>query len=243
MSVANSVTVRRPSNILNRALQNRTLDGDWLAYILEIRASDENHVYARVYWLYQPDDLPRHQHRGRRCPAGRQPYHGADEVIASNHSKLRGAVVGCDELTEHPVDIINVISVTGVATVRHWDEGNDSEIHQGLYWRQTIDIRRGELSVSAASHRDLWHINLLTLFPSPLNHAVAACVQKTPTRCCSSVLMLHATFGYTRNVLRTPHWFGLGSVSATASHATHGSSPVAQEMASRKSRKTLKDLA
>jgi hypothetical protein len=30
----------------------------WVAKILEIRASDEQHVYARIYWMYYPDELP-----------------------------------------------------------------------------------------------------------------------------------------------------------------------------------------
>lgn len=241
VSVANSTTVRRPPNVSSRTLRNRILDGDWLAYILEIRASDEHHVYARVCWLYQPEDLPRHQHRGQRCPAGRQPYHGADEVIASNHSESRG-VIGRHELTELPVDIINVITVTGAATVRRWDEENDNEVQQGLYWRQIIDIRQRKLSVSAASHNEIFQIILLTLLASPLNHVVVACVQKTPTRCCSGVLMMHVTLGCTRSALRTQPWFGLGSVSETTSHRAHGLSLVVQDMTGRKSRKTLRDL-
>jgi hypothetical protein len=30
---------------------------EWVARILEIRASDEHHVYARVYWMYWSDEL------------------------------------------------------------------------------------------------------------------------------------------------------------------------------------------
>jgi len=62
-------------------------DDDWVARILEIRASDEHHVYARVYWMYWPDELPQGTHDGRRTVRGRQPYHGANELIASNHSE------------------------------------------------------------------------------------------------------------------------------------------------------------
>lgn len=47
----------------------------WVAQILEIRALDERHVYARVCWMYSPDELP-----GRR-----RPYYGKNEIIASNH--------------------------------------------------------------------------------------------------------------------------------------------------------------
>lgn len=62
-------------------------DDDWVARILEIRASDEHHVYARVYWMYWPDELPQGTHDGKRIVHGRQPYHGVNELIASNHSK------------------------------------------------------------------------------------------------------------------------------------------------------------
>lgn len=62
-------------------------DDDWVARILEIRASDEHHVYARVYWMYWPDELPRGSRDGRKIVRGRQPYHGTNELIASNHSE------------------------------------------------------------------------------------------------------------------------------------------------------------
>ncbi|KAH8745121.1 hypothetical protein F5883DRAFT_373863, partial [Diaporthe sp. PMI_573] len=32
---------------------------EWVSRILEIRASDERHVYARVCWVYWPDELPK----------------------------------------------------------------------------------------------------------------------------------------------------------------------------------------
>jgi hypothetical protein len=67
----------------------RTVDA-WVARILEIRASDEHHVYARVYWMYWPEELPPGVlPDGKRTPAGRQPYHGKSELIASNHSKSK----------------------------------------------------------------------------------------------------------------------------------------------------------
>jgi hypothetical protein len=46
------------------------------------------------------------------------------------------------------VDIINVVSVTAPAQVKHWLEDNDDETQNGLYWRQAIDVRNNELSVS-----------------------------------------------------------------------------------------------
>lgn len=59
---------------------------DWVARILEIRARDEHHVYARVYWMYWPDELPLGTRDGKKSVCGRQPYHGENELIASNHS-------------------------------------------------------------------------------------------------------------------------------------------------------------
>jgi hypothetical protein len=59
----------------------------WIAYILEIRAADENSVFARVYWMYWPDELPPGTFNGKKSIQGRQPYHGHNELIASNHSE------------------------------------------------------------------------------------------------------------------------------------------------------------
>lgn len=54
-----------------------------------MRASDEHHVYARIYWMYSPDELPAGTVDGKKTITGRQPYHGQNELIASNHSKAR----------------------------------------------------------------------------------------------------------------------------------------------------------
>lgn len=63
---------------------------EWIARILEIRASDEHHVYARIYWMYSPDELPLGaRDANNQLVSGRQPYHGQNELIASNHSKKR----------------------------------------------------------------------------------------------------------------------------------------------------------
>ncbi|RYP43096.1 hypothetical protein DL770_011850 [Monosporascus sp. CRB-9-2] len=127
--VANSSTIERQKNP-NEALQPRKKsDDDWVARILEIRASDEHHVYARVYWMYWPDELPAGTQEGRRTIQGRQSYHGQNELIASNH-----------------MDVINVVSVTAAATVNQWDETNEDEVQPALYWRQAFDVRSMELS-------------------------------------------------------------------------------------------------
>ncbi|RPA90551.1 hypothetical protein L873DRAFT_1717284 [Choiromyces venosus 120613-1] len=84
----------------------------WVARVLEIRAVDESHVYLRVYWLYWPEELP----------GGRQPYHGAKEIIASNH-----------------MEIIDAMTVSGRATVKHWMELDEEEDLPDLFWRQKFD--------------------------------------------------------------------------------------------------------
>lgn len=60
-----------------------------MALILEIRALDQKHVFARVFWMYWPEELPADTMDGRKRIQGWQPYHGRDELIASNHSKTR----------------------------------------------------------------------------------------------------------------------------------------------------------
>lgn len=88
--VANEDTIERQKSFANKEqLGPRTKSNDdWVARILEIRASDEHHVYARVYWMYWPDELPQGTIDGKKVVQGRQPYHGQNELIASNHSKL-----------------------------------------------------------------------------------------------------------------------------------------------------------
>ncbi|KAM6513422.1 hypothetical protein FALCPG4_015845 [Fusarium falciforme] len=128
--VANETTLERQkaahggtTGVLNKS------EDDWVARILEIRASDEHHVYARVYWMYWPDELPPGTLDGKKQVQGRQPYHGANELIASNH-----------------MDVINVVSVTQTAKVNQWIESDDEEIQDALYWRQAYDCRNSQLS-------------------------------------------------------------------------------------------------
>lgn len=83
--VANEDTVQQQKS--GKATTTSTLADFWVARILEIRAQDEHHVYARVYWMYKPDELPPHTLNGKKFAGGRQPYHGTNELIASNHSK------------------------------------------------------------------------------------------------------------------------------------------------------------
>ena len=98
--VANENTVQREKSSVGQAgaqgqagpatmHPKKKSDDDWVARILEIRASDEYHVYARVYWMYWPDDLIKGTLYRKKPIKGRQPWHGANELIASNHSEHR----------------------------------------------------------------------------------------------------------------------------------------------------------
>ncbi|KAI0460047.1 hypothetical protein F5B21DRAFT_453024 [Xylaria acuta] len=127
--VANNSTIERQKNPGEPRQSRQKSEDDWVARILEIRASDEHHVYARVYWMYWPDELPAGTQEGKKSIQGRQSYHGQNELIASNH-----------------MDVINVVSVTAQATVNQWDETNEDEVQQALYWRQAFDVRSMELS-------------------------------------------------------------------------------------------------
>ncbi|CAN8099467.1 unnamed protein product [Discula destructiva] len=127
--VANESTIERQKAGQPQPGPRTHSEDDWVARILEIRASDEHHVYARVYWMYWPDELPPNTLDGKKYVSGRQPYHGQGELIASNH-----------------MDIINVVSVTQQATVNQVTDENDEQIQQALYWRQALDVRTFELS-------------------------------------------------------------------------------------------------
>ncbi|KAB5579881.1 hypothetical protein GE09DRAFT_948904 [Coniochaeta sp. 2T2.1] len=131
--VANDESIARQKALANSEGKStksyqRSSD-DWTARVLEIRASDEHHVYARLYWMYSPDELPKETKEGGKAIKGRQPYHGNRELVASNH-----------------MDIINVVSVTGKAAVDQIDEEDDERTTEDQYWRQALDIRTWELS-------------------------------------------------------------------------------------------------
>ncbi|ROT35457.1 hypothetical protein SODALDRAFT_66696 [Sodiomyces alkalinus F11] len=126
--VANDSTIAPKEPLQNGSGLRRQPD-EWVARILEIRAADEHHVYARVYWMYWPEEIPVGTKDGNKYVSGRQPYHGHNELIASNH-----------------MDVINVVSVTQEAKVKQWFEENDEEVQDALYWRQAFDIRSMQLS-------------------------------------------------------------------------------------------------
>ncbi|KAG6188468.1 hypothetical protein E4U27_007187 [Claviceps purpurea] len=129
--VANDTTIELQKATAKNADGGATLQTTdyWVARILEVRASDELHVYARVYWMYSPDEIPAGTSDGRKTIAGRQPYHGQNELLASNH-----------------MDVINVVSVAMKATVHHWIESDDDEVQDALYWRQAFNCRTSQVS-------------------------------------------------------------------------------------------------
>ncbi|KAF9767716.1 hypothetical protein IL306_015080, partial [Fusarium sp. DS 682] len=127
--VANELTIEQQKAQGDGKGISKKSNDDWVARVLEIRASDEHHVYARVHWMYWPDELPERTLDGKMTVQGRQPYHGANELIASNH-----------------MDIIHVSSVTEPVTVNQWIESDDEEIQDALYWRQAYDCRNSQLS-------------------------------------------------------------------------------------------------
>lgn len=88
----------------------------WPGLISEFRAESQEKVYVRLFWLYWPEELP----------MGRQPYHGKNELIMSNH-----------------VDIVEAQTIACRATISHWDEDDDSDdILEERYWRQTLDLNK-----------------------------------------------------------------------------------------------------
>ena len=95
--VANASTMGRQQDTRSEAVgmtRKRSEDG-WVARILEIRAVNCNQVYARVCWMYWPDDVPEGTTVGKKRVRGRQSYHGHNELIAWNHSKGIRIVPGC----------------------------------------------------------------------------------------------------------------------------------------------------
>ncbi|KAM4059486.1 ebs-bah-phd domain-containing protein [Hirsutella rhossiliensis] len=129
--IANDATIERQKSTNRESERQGLLQSTdyWVAKILEVRAVDEHHVYARVYWMYSPDELPANTLDGKKVVSGRQPYHGQNELIASNH-----------------MDVINVVSVAMRAVVNQWVESDDEQVQDALYWRQAFDCRTSQLS-------------------------------------------------------------------------------------------------
>ncbi|GJN70032.1 hypothetical protein PLICBS_004084, partial [Purpureocillium lilacinum] len=85
--VANDTTVERQKRANEDPDQSDRagLKGLWVARVLEIRALDEHHVYARVYWMYSADDLPPKSAADQRPVPEQVAGYSQNELIASNH--------------------------------------------------------------------------------------------------------------------------------------------------------------
>ncbi|KAJ4169207.1 hypothetical protein NW754_001540 [Fusarium falciforme] len=127
--VANETTRERTNNARSSKQMTGESSRFWIAYILEIRAADENRVFARVYWMYWPDELPPGTFSGKKSIRGRQPYHGRNELIASNH-----------------MDVIDVLCVEGPASVKQWMESSDDDLNSDFIWRQRFDCHQKRLT-------------------------------------------------------------------------------------------------
>ncbi|KAH7137824.1 hypothetical protein EDB81DRAFT_656213 [Dactylonectria macrodidyma] len=127
--VANETTVKKANNARDSKQTTGESSHFWIAYILEIRAADENRVFARVYWMYWPDELPPGTINGKKSIRGRQLYHGRNELIASNH-----------------MDVIDVLSVEGPASVKQWMESSDDEFNSDFFWRQRFNCHQKRLT-------------------------------------------------------------------------------------------------
>ncbi|KAJ6437558.1 duf455 domain protein [Purpureocillium lavendulum] len=128
--VANDMTVERQTRANEDPDQPDTagLKGHWVARVLEIRALDEHHVYARVYWMYSADDLlPKSTADQGPIPEQLADY-SQNELMASNH-----------------MDIIDVLSVVGRVSVNHAC-ANATEGEGGLHWQWAFDYRTSKLS-------------------------------------------------------------------------------------------------
>ncbi|GJN76005.1 hypothetical protein PLICBS_010116 [Purpureocillium lilacinum] len=86
--VANDTTVEQQKRAIEDPDQPDTAGrkGHWVARVLEIRALDEHHVYARVYWMYSADDLPPKSAADQRPVPEQVAGYSQNELIASNHT-------------------------------------------------------------------------------------------------------------------------------------------------------------
>ena len=98
---------------------------DWKARVLEVRALDEEHVYARVSWLNRPEDLE----------GGCQDCHGKNELVPTNQ-----------------IDVINAQAVNGTFRLTRYerlkyDDRKIASDKDEYFWRQTFDFATKRLLV------------------------------------------------------------------------------------------------
>ncbi|KAI9662225.1 MAG: hypothetical protein M1821_008391 [Bathelium mastoideum] len=124
----------------------------WKAHVLEVRAKDAQHVYLRIYWVYDPEELP----------GGRRPYHGEYELVPSND-----------------MAVVDAMTVNGLVSLKKWDEYDDDDDPDtgtdevpGFFWRQTYNVQKRQLS----QLRQHCFCNL----PSNPDNLLVQCTNKAP---------------------------------------------------------------
>ncbi|UNI21907.1 hypothetical protein JDV02_007853 [Purpureocillium takamizusanense] len=134
--VASSATAEQQSDVKEDPDQAAVIQlaDHWVAKILEVRAADESHVYARVYWMYSSEELPSHT-LGKLVSDYCQ-----QELIASNH-----------------MGVINVTRVVRHARVKQLADGETVQDEGAIYWRHVVDYRTSVLSL--ADGRDEFNIS------------------------------------------------------------------------------------
>lgn len=112
---------------------------NWVAKVLDCRASSAQFVYLLVQWLLRPEDIVvtvelLQSKPGPNDALTRQDYHAAGEVIPSN-----------------TLEIIEASMTNGVAEgLTHLDENDVASFSRGfkdLAWRQTFNIFTSKFSV------------------------------------------------------------------------------------------------
>lgn len=97
--------------------EGAAFDNCWVAQIIEIRAVDQNDIFARIWWLHRPEELP----------SGRLRHHADGEVFPSNH-----------------MDLIEATSIQGKCqSVKRLDEDRFDQVsggYVGLFWRQVLVV-------------------------------------------------------------------------------------------------------
>jgi len=101
-----------------RGEEEISLEGCGIAKVLECRASDAESVWLRIVWMYRPEDAV------DLGGEGRKPWHGANELIASNHMQL-----------------VEAVNCNGKVNVKEWKVGETAPFtSKDFVWRQTLDI-------------------------------------------------------------------------------------------------------
>lgn len=87
--------------------------------------------------MYRPDELLDAHMEAETPKSGRHWYHGKHELVASNH-----------------LDVVDITSMAGPASVAQWVEDDDDSTQEGYYWRQTFNVKSGGLSVCTPTNKE-----------------------------------------------------------------------------------------